>query len=87
MLLPLLVGAGLAASTYAYAKGRKKASTSQSAAAAAVTGAAGWGATALTFWAVSMAWPVLLLGGAVAGGYFYVRRREPKALPPATDVD
>lgn len=85
-MISLLVGAGLAASTFAYAKNRKKASTGQSAAAAAVTGAAGWGATALTFWAVGMAWPILLLGGAVAGGYYYGKRKEPKALPPASDL-
>lgn len=77
----LIVGAGLAAGTYLYAKNRKRASTGQSVAAAAVTGAAGWGAVAIVS---TFAWPLVFVG-AVAGAYYVGRRRQQKALPPASE--
>jgi len=83
-MISLLVGTGLAAGTFAYAKNRKKASTGQSAAAAGVAGAAGWGATALAFWTLSFLWPLLIIGGVAAGGYLYGKTRQQKALPPAS---
>lgn len=83
-MISLLVGTGLAAGTFAYAKNRKKASTGQSAAAAGVAGAAGWGATALAFWTLSVLWPLLIIGGVAAGGYLYGKTRQQKALPPAS---
>ncbi len=81
MIFPLLIGAGVAAGTYWYAKSQKKASSGKSAAAAAVTGAAGWGTAAL----VAAAWPILLVGGVGAGIYYAVKKNDQKALPPARD--
>lgn len=80
-MFPFLIGAGVAAGTYWYAKKQKKVASSKSAAAAAVTGAAGWGAAAL----VAFAWPVLLFGGAAAGIYLYAKKDSQKALPPASE--
>ena len=77
MLLALLIGSALAAGTYAVAK-KKNASNGQAGAAAAATGIAG---LALITW-----WPLFLIGGAIAGGYFFGKRRHQKALPPARDV-
>jgi hypothetical protein len=82
MLFPLLIGGAAAIGSYGYAK-KKQASTGQSAAAAAVGGAAGWGATALTLWAVMWMWPVFLVSGAVAGAYYLGKKKQQKALPPA----
>lgn len=82
-MISLLIGGALAAGTYWYAKKRKQASTGQSALAAGVTGAAGYGAAALTVWALAAAWPIVLIGGAVAGG-FYIGKKKQKALPPAS---
>ncbi len=75
-LLALIVGGALGAGTYAAAK-KRNATNGQSAAAAAVSGATG---LALVLWA----WPLLLIGGAVAGGYYFGKRRHQKALPPAS---
>ena len=84
MVIELLVGGVVAAGTYLFAK-KKRASTGQSAAAAAVTGTGSAVATGLAMVLVSTFWPVLIVGGAVAGGYFYGKRRnEPKALPPSS---
>lgn len=81
IMFALLIGAGVAAGTYWYAKSQKKASSGQSAAAAAVTGAAGWGTAAL----VAAAWPFLLVGGVGAGIYYAVKKSDQKALPPASE--
>lgn len=84
MIIELLVGGAVAAGTWFYARG-KRASTKQSAAAAAVTGTGSAVATGLTMMLVSAFWPVFLVGGAVAGGYFYAKKKHeaPKALPPS----
>lgn len=84
MALSLIIGAAVAGGTYLYAK-KRKATTGQSAAAAAATGTAGWGATALTIWAVGVMWPVLLLGGAAAGAYYLGKKGSMKALPPSSE--
>jgi hypothetical protein len=83
-MIELLVGAAVAAGTYLYAK-RKKASTGQSVAAAAVTGAGGVAATAATLWMIAAVWPVLVVG-ALAGGYYFGKRKQPKALPPGSSI-
>lgn len=80
-MIAILIGAGVAAGTYWYAKSQKKASSGKSAAAAAITGAAGWGATAL----VVAAWPIILIGGVGAGIWYAVKKSDQKALPPASE--
>jgi Na+/H+-translocating membrane pyrophosphatase len=85
MVIELLVGGVVAAGTYLFAK-KKRASTGQSAAAAAVTGTGSAVATGLTLALVSAFWPVLLIGGAVAGGYYYAKRKDMKALPPSPEI-
>lgn len=85
LMFALLIGTGVAAGTFWYAKSKKKASSGQSAAAAAVTGAAGWGTTALVTAAVAAAWPLLLVGGVGAGIYYAVKKNNQKALPPASE--
>jgi Na+/H+-translocating membrane pyrophosphatase len=86
MVIELIVGGVVAAGTYFYAKG-KRASAGQSAAAAAVTGTGSAVATGVTMAIVSAFWPVVLVGGAVAGGYYYAKRRDqPKALPPSAEI-
>lgn len=86
MVIELLVGGAVAAGTYLFAK-KKRASTGQSAAAAAVTGTGSAVATGLTMALVSAFWPVFVVGGAVAGGFYYAKRRNvPKALPPSPEI-
>jgi hypothetical protein len=82
MVIELLVGGVVAAGTYLFAK-KKRASTGQSAAAAAVTGTG----SVLTMALVTAFWPVFVVAGAVAGGFYYAKRRnEPKALPPSAEI-
>lgn len=80
-MLAFLIGGTAAAGTFWYAKNKKKASTGQSAFAAAATGAAGWGVSWL---ALTLFWPLLIVGGAVGAGYYLGKKKEPKALPPAS---
>jgi cytochrome bd-type quinol oxidase subunit 2 len=79
MILELTIGAGMAGAAYAFAK-KKNASTGQSVAAAAVTGIGSFAATAVVS---AIFLPVLLVGGPLALGYYFVKRSTPKALPPA----
>lgn len=81
-MIELIIGGAVAVGTYAFAK-KKKASTGQSAAAAAATGAATYGATYLALALLATMWPVFIIGGAVAGGYYLGKKKQPKALPPA----
>lgn len=83
-MIALVVGAAVAGGTYLYAK-RKKASTGQSVAASAATGVVGWGVTTGALALLSMAWPIVLIGGAAAGGYYLAKKKDQKALPPAPD--
>jgi len=84
-LIALIVGGAVAGGTYLFAK-NKKASTGQSAVAGAATGALGYGVTAGVLAILSAAfWPIVLVGGAVAGGYALAKKKEQKALPPASE--
>ena len=83
-MLSLIIGAAVAGGTYLYAK-KRKASTGQSAAAAAATGTVSAGASWLALTALARAWPVVLLGGAVAGAYYVGKKGGMKALPPSSD--
>jgi hypothetical protein len=83
MALSLIVGAVVAGGTYLYAK-KRKATSGTAGVAAAATGAASAGATWLALAAVAAAWPVLLLGGAVAGAYYLGKKGNQKALPPSS---
>lgn len=82
MVIVSLVAAGVAAGTYLFAK-KKRASTGQSAVAAAVTGA---GALAVGAVVSTFFWPILVLGGAATGGWFYAKRKSMKALPAGRDA-
>jgi len=80
MVLELLIGAAVAGATYLYAK-KRRASTGESVAAAAITGAGSTAAAALLFW---LFWPVVFIGGPLAVGYYLGKKKQPKALPPAS---
>ena len=81
-MIELIIGAAVAGGTYLYAK-KKKATTGASVAAGAATGVVGYAVTAGTLALLSVAWPVVLIGGAVAGGYYMGKKKNQKALPPA----
>lgn len=83
MALSLIIGAAVAGGTYLYAK-KRKASSGQAGMAAAATGAASAGATWLALAALAATWPVLVLGGAVAGAFYLGKKSGPKALPPSS---
>ena len=82
MAIALIIGAAVAGGTYLFAK-KKQASTGQSVAASAATGIVGWGVTTGALALLSFTWPVVLIGGAVAGGYLIGKKKQQKALPPA----
>jgi hypothetical protein len=83
MVIELIVGGVVAAGTYLFAK-KKKVSKGTSAAAAAVTGTGAAAVAALVFG--PLFWPVLVLGGAATGGWFYAKRKNMKALPAGRDA-
>ncbi len=79
--LSLLAGGAVAAGTYLFTK-KKQASPGQSTTAAAITGAGTVGVTYAVGAVLSVAfWPLLVLGSAAAGGYYYAKRKSMKALP------
>ena len=75
MIFELMIGAAVGGATYAYSK-NKRATTGQSVLAATATGLGSAAATALFF-------PLLLIGGPLALGYYLIKRNQPKALPPS----
>lgn len=81
MALSLLIGAAVAGGTYVYSK-RRKASTGESVAAAAVTGAGSIVAASVLS---ALFWPVLLIGGPLAAGYYLGKKNGPKALGPGRE--
>ena len=74
----LIVGAAIGGGTYAYAK-QRQAGDGTSAAAAAL---AGVGSAAAAAMLEPLLLPALIVG--LPLGYFYLKKKKPKALPPGS---
>jgi hypothetical protein len=79
MFIELMIGGAVAGATYAIAK-KKKASNGQAALAAAAVGTGTAGATWAALAIVGLIWPVALLAAPIAGGYWWMSRRDSKQV-------